>query len=102
VNSNGESQRPAQLDAIGSNGVSVSSSSSSTTNHSGEGGQRLDLKATEIAHSTGSGLAADAHPDFVSHVVPCLPVIAKTTTPAITMHANTNRLGGLPSNVNIR
>jgi len=102
VNSNGESQRPAQLDTIGSNGITVSTSSASLTTHSGEGGQRLDLHATDVARSTGTGLPADAHPDFVSHVMPSLPVIASTTSPAVTLNANTNRAGGLSSNVNIR
>ena len=102
VNSNGEDQRPADLNAIGSNGVSVSSSSSALVNASGEGGQRLDKRAADKVESTHSGLAAEARPDFVSHVMPSLPVIAETTSPAVTVDADTRRPGGLPQNVMIR
>jgi hypothetical protein len=102
VNSNGEEQRPAQLDAIGSNGVSVSASSAPLVSSSGEGGQRLDKRAADTATPTHSGLATEARPDFVSHVVPSLPVIAQTTSPAVTMNADTRSAGGLPQNVMIR
>lgn len=102
VNSNGEEQRPANLETIGSNGVSVSAASVPLESHSGEGGQRIDLKAADIATPTGTGLPADVRPASVSHVVPSLPVIAQTTSPAITLDADTKRGGGLPSNVMIR
>jgi hypothetical protein len=102
VNSNGEEQRPADMDAIGSNGVSVSTSSAPLVSASGEGGQRLDKRTADQSESTHTGLATEARPDFVSHVVPSLPTIAETTSPAITVNADTRRAGGLPSNVMIR
>ena len=102
VTSNGEEQRPADMDAIGSNGVSVSSSSAPLINASGEGGQRLDKRTADISEATHTGLAAEARPDFVSHVVPSLPTIAETTSPAVNVDADTRRAGGLPSNVMIR
>lgn len=102
INSNGEEQRPAQLDTIGSNGVSVSASSAPLISSSGEGGQRLDKRPADTAVPTHNGLPTEARPDFVSHVVPSLPVIAQTTSPAITLNADTRRTGGLPTNVLIR
>ena len=102
ITSNGDKQRPANLETIGSNGVSVSAASVPLESHSGEGGQRIDMKAADVATSTGTGLPADVHPASVSHVVPSLPVIAQTTSPAVTLEADTKRGGGLPSNVMIR
>ena len=102
VFSDGDAQRPAQLDTIGSNGVTVSTSSAPLLNLSGEGGQRIDRRAPDVAVSTGQGLPAEVHADFVSHARPLLPDIAQTTSPAVTVNANTNCSGGLPTNVLIR
>ena len=102
VNSNGEEQQPAHLDAIGSKGITVTSSSAAVINSSGEASQRLDLKQADVAETTHTGLAAEARPDSVSHVKPLLPTIAQTTPPAANVAADTRRAGGLPTNVLIR
>lgn len=96
------SQCASGLDAVRSCGVTVTASSAPLTNFSGEGGQRLDRRPTDIAQTTGIGLAADVQVANVSHVKARLPDIAVTTSPATTMNADTSRPGGLPKDVNIR
>lgn len=61
--SNGEMQRGNQDTSPTCNGSVTSTAGTSHVNQiSGEGGQRLDLKATSKAEVTGSGLPKDAFP----------------------------------------
>jgi hypothetical protein len=56
----------------------------------------------ENPSSPGTGLAVDVRPDLISHVKLSPPTVAETTSPAVTVNADTPRTGGLPVNVNIR
>jgi hypothetical protein len=61
--SNGEMQRGNQDTSPTCNGSVTSTAGTSHVNQiSGEGGQRLDLRATAKAESTGTGLPKDAFP----------------------------------------
>jgi len=63
VNSNGEQQRPAHLDAIGSNGVSVSPSSATLVNSNGEQQRPSHL---DTVGSNGVSVGTSSAP-LVSH-----------------------------------
>ena len=103
TNSNGEQQRlNLNLDAIGSNGVTVSAASVPLVSHSGDSGQRLDHKTADQAPATASGLAVEVFPGAVNHARASLPDISIPLPPAVNLAADTRIRGGLAINVNIR
>ena len=102
-NSNGEQQRlVTDIPSMASNGVTVSAASVPLTNHSGDAGQRLDMRAPEESQPTGSGLPAEVFPGSVNHTRNAPPVVAVPLPPSVNVQADTRGSGGLPINVHIR
>ena len=99
-NSNGEAQFVAGNTVQGT--VTQTAASVPVMQLSGEGGQRLDRRSADESVTTGKGLAAEVFAGSVNHARHEAPKVAICTSPAVNVHADTTRPGGLPKNVNIR
>ena len=103
ITSNGEMQRGNQhLGNISSGTVTVSAGSGAVVQAFGEGGQLLDMKAIELAVSTGRGLPKNVNAGHENHARFIPPAPAIGIPPAIDVAAGTSHPGGLPTNINIR
>jgi hypothetical protein len=128
--SNGEQQRGNQSASPSFNGtVTQTAGSAPVIQRSGDSGQRLDKRTTTNAKSTGKGLArevfagsichakhspppeaigtgtglpAEVFPGSASPTMKIAAIVALCTPPAVDVHADTRRSGGLPKNVHIR
>lgn len=130
ASSNGEQQHGNQNNSPSFNGtVTKTAESGSAIQRSGDSGQRPDKHTTakaistgrglprevfagsscHVKHSpppeakrTGTGLPAEVFPGSANPTIKSEPTVAICTPPAVDIHTETNRPGGLPTNVNIR
>ena len=130
IDSNGEQQSGNQDTSPTCNGtVTASASSAPVIQRSGDNGQRpnrqtatkaastgrglpQEVFAGSVCHAkhspppeakgTGTGLPAEVFPGSASPTMKIAATVAKCTPPAVDARGETDRPGGLPTNVNIR